>query len=238
MRYTIRITALLCALILSLLALTGCGGDDEKEKRPEPEQTTTTTKKSSGNPAIDDGWELVLVNADNPCPDTWVTPEYTELSDGYKIDRRAYPLLQQMFDDARAQGVYPYINSAYRSKEKQQQLWDEKYAQLIADGYGEAEAEDETNRWVNPPGTSEHQTALAFDVREAHREGADLQKVYDWLNANSWKYGYVKRYPEDKEAITGIGNEPWHFRYVGLDAAKEMYEKNLCLEEYVALLNE
>ena len=81
------------------------------------------------------------------------------------------------------------------------------------------------------PGTSEHQLGIAVDISGA------VYAIYPWLQENSWKYGFIMRYPPDKTAITGISGEEWHYRYVGVDAATEMHERNLCLEEYLAALD-
>ena len=78
-----------------------------------------------------------------------------------------------------------------------------------------------------PPGTSEHELGLAVDINGASYD------LYIWLQQNSWRYGFIQRYPEDKTAITGISHEPWHYRYVGKEAAGEIYESGLCLEEYL-----
>lgn len=77
-----------------------------------------------------------------------------------------------------------------------------------------------------------------MDINPDYSKTKDGNEVYEWLENNSYKYGFVKRYADDKKDITGIINEPWHFRYVGIEAAKVMYEKNLCLEEYIDLINQ
>ena len=82
------------------------------------------------------------------------------------------------------------------------------------------------------PDTSEHQLGLSVDIN-ADTDKCSSEKVYQWLDENAYKYGFVKRYPEDKTDITGISNEPWHYRYVGTTVAKIMKEENLCLEEYL-----
>ncbi len=181
-------------------------------------------------------WNLILVNAGNPLHSD-VAPALTQLSNGQAVDSRIYPELQRMMDDARAQGLSPLICSSYRTEEKQTQLYQDKVRRCRQEGYSEAEAKTEAARWVAPPGTSEHQTGLAVDiVAQSHQlldssqENTPEQK---WLMENCAKYGFVLRYPTDKGQITGIGYEPWHYRYVGKQAAVEMKEKDLCLEEYL-----
>lgn len=176
-------------------------------------------------------WNLILVNQDHAIPDNW-SQELTTLSNGTQVDSRIYPELQQMFDDMRDQGVYPIVASGYRSAEKQQSLMDEKVQEFLESGKSEAQAKKEARQWVNPVGCSEHQTGLAIDINAdgVHSTG---EQVYTWLAAYAWKYGFILRYPEGKTDITGTDYEPWHYRYVGKDAAKEIHQKGLCLEEYL-----
>lgn len=186
-------------------------------------------------PAREDlGWELTLVNADHPIPADYQA-ELTTLSNGEQVDSRIYPDLQNMFDDARAQGLGLFVRAGYRTETEQQRLLEEKTAAYEDEGYSPSEAEALARDWVALPGTSEHQLGLAVDIN-ADTEISDDQTVYDWLRENAWRYGFVLRYPPDKTNLTGIANEPWHFRYVGKTAAAEMYEKNLCLEEYIKAL--
>ena len=96
-------------------------------------------------------------------------------------------------------------------------------------------AKKKAEEWVAVPGTSEHQLGIAVDIN-ADGINSYGDEVYEWLLANSYKYGFIKRYPEDKTNITGIINEPWHYRYVGEKAAEEMVKNNLCLEEYLGEL--
>ena len=90
-------------------------------------------------------------------------------------------------------------------------------------------------KYVAIPGTSEHQLGLSVDIN-ADQTKCSSEKVYSWLDHNAYKYGFIKRYPENKIEITGENNEPWHYRYVGVDAALEMQKKGLCLEEYIETL--
>ena len=104
-------------------------------------------------------------------------------------------------------------------------------------GYSQEEAETEAARWVARPGTSEHETGLAVDIVDKSYQLLDEKQeqtpVQQWLMAHSWEYGFVLRYPSDMRAIPGIGYEPWHYRYVGKEAAQEIYEQGVCLEEYL-----
>lgn len=182
----------------------------------------------------DDAWQLILVNANNPLPEDF-KPELTELSDGSKIDKRVYPYLQKMFDDMRNEGIRPAISSSYRTAAQQQSELDQKTREYIRQGYSRSKALEIAETWVALPGTSEHQTGLAVDITSADPSIQAPDVVWRWLRKNSYKYGFIKRYPEDKTDITGISNEPWHFRYVGRKAAEEIHKRGICLEEYLEL---
>ena len=163
--------------------------------------------------------------------------ELEQLSGGQAVDARCYPMLQQMMDDCRSAGLDPVICSSWRSREKQETLIANKEYRLIQAGVSEKDAAVEAAKTVAAPGTSEHELGLALDIvdssypeLETEQEDTPVQK---WLMENSWKYGFVLRYPSDKSALTGIIYEPWHYRYVGVEAAKVMYKEKLCLEEYL-----
>lgn len=178
-------------------------------------------------------WNLLLVNPWNPVPDDYEVT-LKKLRNNYYVDERIYPELQQMFDDARAQGIYPLIVSAYRTNDYQNGLYQDKINSYIKQGYSKAEATRLADGWVARPGYSEHQTGIAVDINAERGTG---RSVYDWLEKNSYKYGFIVRYPADKVSITGINYEPWHVRYVGKEAAKYMYEHDLVLEEYLEMLS-
>ena len=203
-------------------------------------------RRSSASPediADEESWSLILVNQSHPIPDDYEIPSLTELANGNAIDSRVYPHLQAMFDDARAQGIYPSITSSYRTTEKQQELMDNKIAEYISAGYDQDAARELAEEWVAIPGTSEHQTGLVCDITDYYRELKDssleLTDTYQWLKAHCAEYGFVVRYPADKsgsaDSITGIIYEPWHFRYVGVEPATYMMQNNLCLEEFLSL---
>lgn len=176
------------------------------------------------------GWNLMLVNSRYRIPDDY-SVELIRLSNGEQVDSRIYPDLQEMFDDARGAGYSLFVRAGYRSEEDQENLMEDKIEAYRQEGYSQREAEHEAEKWVAKPGTSEHELGLSVDI---NAEGqTDGNRLYQWLAEHSWKYGFILRYPAEKEEITGIDYEPWHFRYVGKQAAKEMYEQDLCLEEYV-----
>lgn len=182
-------------------------------------------------------WNLLLVNPWNKVPSDF-SVELTQLKNGHAIDKRAYPDLQDMMDAMRAEGLSPLICSSYRTNEKQQTLYNNQVSKYLARGYSQSEAEAEAGKWVAVPGTSEHQTGLAVDIVDMNYQLLDEKQedtaVQKWLIKNSYKYGFILRYPSDKSEITGINYEPWHYRYVGKDVAKEVYEQGVCFEEYLS----
>ena len=195
-----------------------------------------TSGVSQAGDAEADDWQLLLVNQWNSLPDGYA-PELTELWNGESVDSRIYPDLQEMFDDARAVGLNPYVNSGYRTAQVQQSLMDEEINDYMVQGYSEAEARRLAEQWVAVPGTSEHQLGLAVDISMEDTATQTTSDMWQWLMKNSYKYGFILRYPEDKTDITGISYEPWHYRYVGREAAEEIYRSGLCLEEYLSKRN-
>ena len=181
------------------------------------------------------GWELILVNRDHYIPEDYEVT-LLKLSNGERVDERIYPELQQMFDDARATGLALYVAHGYRTSAEQKLLLEQKRKAYEAEGKSPEEAKELAEKWVAVPGTSEHQLGIAVDIN-ADEEKCKAEDVYSWLAKNAHKYGFINRYPADKTEITGIIYEPWHYRYVGKSAAAEMYEKGICLEEYIEELN-
>ena len=182
----------------------------------------------------DNGWNLILVNRDSYIPDDYQV-EFTELSNGKKVDSKIYPELQEMFNDARAQGYGLFVREGYRTQEEQQQLMDEKIEAYENEGKSKSEAKKLAEQWVAIPGTSEHQLGIAVDIN-ADTTKSSSDDVYNWLAENAHTYGFIKRYPSNKTDITGVINEPWHYRYVGKEAASKIYSQGICLEEYIDTL--
>lgn len=210
-------------MILALLAVAGCGVLMCAGR--------LGFKKTA---SLENGWNLILVNRDNYIPDNYEF-DLTELANGEKVDSRIYPSLQDMFDDARAKGLHLFVAAGYRTEEKQRQLLEEKTEAYINEGHSRSKARELAEEWVAVPGTSEHQIGMAVDIN-ADTKYSSRDSVYGWLEKNSWKYGFIRRYPPDKTEITGVINEPWHFRYVGKEAAQEIYSQGICLEEYIEML--
>jgi D-alanyl-D-alanine carboxypeptidase len=202
----------------------------EEESQPQEEETSQTTEEPDQESEED--WELLLVNRWNAVPEDYSVDELVTLSNGYQVDARIYPDLQEMFDDMRADGVYPVVASGYRTNQRQVEIMEDKIQGYVDEGYTVEDAVQEAELWVAVPGTSEHETGLAVDINADGIHSAGYE-VYNWLAENAWEYGFILRYPEDQEDITATDYEPWHYRYVGRDNAKLIYESGLCLEEYL-----
>ena len=183
-----------------------------------------------------DGWMLLLVNSSNAIPDGYAPTELTELSNGQSVDKRIYPSLQRMFDDARAQGVYPVVSSGYRTAKQQQSEMDDKIQEYIDDGKSEDEARTLAATYVAQVGYSEHEAGLAIDI-VAKANKSDDDTVWAWMKEHCAEYGFILRYPEGKEGVTGMSYEPWHFRYVGVEAAQKIMGAGIALEEYLGQVN-
>ena len=183
----------------------------------------------------DDPRLLMLVNADHPIAEGYAI-DPVELRHGMAVDRLCYPDLQDMMDDCRKAGLKPLICSAYRTVEKQRELYDAKVTELMRGGLSLADAEEKARKVVAYPGTSEHHTGLALDIVDETYQMLDSAQektaVQRWLLAHSWEYGFILRYPAEKTEETGIIYEPWHYRYVGKTLAKAITESGLSLEEY------
>ena len=179
---------------------------------------------------VSEEWNLIVVNQWNKLPEDY-NVDLTELSNGQKVDSRIYPALQEMFDAARAEGIYPIVREGYRTEEEQQDTLDEKIQEYINEGYSRSRAEKTAKEWVALPGTSEHQLGIAVDIN-ADKSKNTNDEVYAWLAENAYKYGFILRYPLGKQEITGTSYEPWHYRYVGVEVAQEIFEQEICLEEY------
>ena len=175
-----------------------------------------------------ENWNLILVNKWNKIPDNY-NVELVEVPGGEKVDKRIYEPLMQMLNDAKESNwnKEPIVVAGYRTNEKQTELYEERIEGYKKDGYSEKEAITEAEKWVSVPGYSEHQIGLAVDINGATYD------LYFWLQENSYKYGFIFRYPGNKTDITGISEEVWHYRYVGKEVAKEIYDKGICLEEYL-----
>ena len=214
-------------LLLLLFLLGGCT-EPLPSAAPPPSAPASAPERS---------WELLLVNAEHPVPAGY-SFEQRALPNGLAVDARAYDALTAMLDACRAAGLSPIVCSAYRSPERQQELFSEKVEELLRDGLTVREAEERAAALISRPGHSEHQTGLAVDIVALSYQLLDERQAETaeqrWLSSHCAEYGFVLRYPEGKFAVTGVSFEPWHYRYVGRTAAAEMTARSLTLEVYLA----
>lgn len=189
-------------------------------------------------PAGEVDWQLVLVNPWHPL-EAELAVSLADTKYGYQVDERIVPDLDAMIDAAKADGVALIPCYGYRTFAQSQQLFDKQIGRQMAAGLSRDAAVEAAKQWVAPPGTSDHHTGLALDiVTPSNQVLSDAFAATDaakWMAKNSYQYGFVIRFPADKQEITGIHYESWHLRYVGKEHAKAMFDQNLCLEEYVAL---
>lgn len=183
----------------------------------------------------------ILINKDNPLNQGYVPNNLIETDNNENnfhnyedpclkptIDKAIYPYFLEMQKAAAREGINIIVDSGYRSYEYQKIVWN---------SFLEKIGLEETKKRVAPPGASEHQSGLAIDIAYIINgiytdDINENQRETQWLFNNSYKYGFILRYPKDKEEITGYSFEPWHYRFVGLELAQELYENNITLEEY------
>lgn len=171
------------------------------------------------------GIEVVLVNALNPIP-SYYDVELKNVVGYHDVDIRCYDALVQMLADCNAAGIDYVFNSAYRTMEEQTEILELRTLEHMKTYDLDFDAaRKKALETVAVPGTSEHQMGLAVDLLG--------DEATAWLQEHCWDYGFILRYPLDKKAVTGIINEPWHYRYVGTEVSLDMKDSGLCLEEYL-----
>lgn len=183
---------------------------------------------------------LILVNYSNAIPDNYnPNLRYTE-SSKEQVSNVLYNDLVLMLKDAKNAGFTYWIASAYRDIQIQQGLIDEHIDTYTSEGMSMKEAEDKTYEILEKASYSEHHTGLAIDFLSSDNldmdESQEQSQGNQWMRDNCYKYGFILRYPRGKQDITHISYEPWHFRYVGIEASTFMYENNLTLEEFYEYL--
>lgn len=188
-------------------------------------------------PEIDiSSWEYVLVNDANRLTAEDFPPQVVTVSESQcPVDSRIAEPLMAMAQACKDAGHNVYLSSGYRSYSEQAANFTR-----VCNNNGVADGKDYNGFYITmPAGASEHQTGLACDITDRYYEikNASLENTdtFQWLKANCTDYGFILRFPKDKETVTGVMYEPFHFRYVGVEVAKFMTENNLCLEEFVAL---
>ncbi len=219
--------------------------DHAEEAEDISAETAAESEKTEAQPYIQPeeqlqaDWRLLLVNPWNALPEDYEM-ELATLANGLKVDKRVYDDLNAMLSACRRDGLQPIVCSAYRTEATQVRLDNNKIARLRSAGWDSATLLQEAARWGAVPGTSEHQTGLALDIVSAGYQLLDEAQAdtaeQKWLMEHCWEYGFILRFPENKTEITGIGYEPWHYRYVGRETAEAIRDSGLCLEEYLQAL--
>ena len=195
-----------------------------------------TSGSTADNTTTSSDWRLLLVNSTHPLADDY-SVDLTELRNGQSVDTRILSDLQEMFDAAKSEDIYPIVSDAYRTREDQQTLMDDVIQNYEDEGYSSVEASSKAEQVIAKPGTSEHETGLAIDIAGDDDYDQDTDSVLEWMNSNAYKYGFILRYPSGKESVTGAEAENDHYRYVGKEAAKVIHDQGICLEEYLSQNN-
>ncbi|MCM1365400.1 MAG: M15 family metallopeptidase [Faecalibacterium sp.] len=230
----------------------------KKAKKQSEKQTTDKTDESSAIPTTveqitqkieaaskssttgriivdptQEAWNLVVVNAGREIPSGYV-PELKEiLGCGKYLDYRVAPHYEDMYYAAKKDGITLTPYSAYRSYERQERNYNNLTNQYMTQyNLSKADAAKKAATVILPPGTSEHNLGLAMDVCNTYDSFAN-SKEYAWLQKHAHEYGFILRYTKEKQPITGIVPEPWHWRYVGVEYAEKIKNSGLCLEEYL-----
>lgn len=238
----VSVCLIIFAFAVGIKLLTGtraqaevASGGTDKTNSDNSGKTQGTSSQTVDKPQ-ETPWYLVLVNRDNPIPDGYV-PKLAKVDGINQVDERIADALKAMLKDCRESGLDPMICSSYRTNETQVSLFEATVKKYKDQGMGDEEAVNAAKIIVAYPGTSEHQLGLAVDIVSTKYQVLDQKqeqtKVYQWLKEHCAEYGFIVRYPNGKTDITGIIYEPWHFRYVGVEVAREIMSKGITLEEYL-----
>lgn len=209
--------------------------ETEIEEQEEEAESVWFGMEGSASPVQKE--DILLVNKDHPLDD-YYHPTLKKMRDyGVEVDESIYDALSDMLNAGKKEGLSFWIASGYRSPERQRELLDEDIETLIRQGYSYSKAYEEVVRETMPVGCSEHATGLCVDIVSKNYQILDSKQAKTqeskWLRENCAQYGFILRYPEGKEDITGVSYESWHFRYVGTAAAGEIMEQGITLEEYL-----
>lgn len=210
--------------------------DNDIDKEDIIEEEEVIEEVEDKNTVDKDDWRLILVNKQNPVPEDY-DANLTNINASQMADERIIDDIYNLLDAAQRDGVNLMICSAYRSYDRQTTLFNNKMNKLMNQGMSYMEAYAVGSMSVTVPGTSEHQLGLALDILTSSYiemdDGFGDTEAGIWLAQNAPDYGFILRYPKEKEEITGIIYEPWHFRYVGTEYAREITDLGVCLEEYL-----
>ena len=217
------------------------------EKNPKIEYATDISQYIEYINSKDE-YIYTLLNKQNPIDEEFEPDDLAAIPSAFSrkdktiyLQNTAMMALEAMFNDMMADGITDaYIQSSYRSHSYQAMLFNMYIENEMANGLSREEAEKMANKYSAKPEYSEHRTGLAIDFTTKSIGGAvddifETTEAFSWLKENAWKYGFVLRYPEDKENITGYMYESWHYRFVGLDVSSIMFQTGLCYEEYLTI---
>lgn len=217
------------------------------------EETTTTQPVTMGNeyeyayagfnPAVatvdSEKWNLLLVNQDYILPEDFTVQTAAISGSSQSMDYRVVPHYNDMVAAAKADGISLIPISGYRTIERQRTNFERKIDYYTTLGYSDAQAAQLASKIVLLPGTSEHNAGLAMDFgtdgNTSLTESFADTDAFKWLSENAADYGFILRYAEDTQDITKVIYEPWHWRYVGVEAAKEIVAQGVTLEEYLGM---
>lgn len=203
----------------------------------KPSQTAEAILQTPGKRLEQEPF-LMLFNEWNPIPDNYAFTLANVGNTSFQMQPEAAQQLEKLLADGRANGLDLIIRSTYRSHEQQQANFNRKLSTYLAQGLSQATAEEYTRASIATPGRSEHETGLAADI--ANSGGRVLgpwfaeTAEYAWLLAHCTEYGFIQRYPENRQDVTGVYYEPWHYRYVGVEYAGKIAASGLTFEEYLA----
>ncbi len=245
----------ICAALFAALLLCACTPIDKGDGSSGTSSGVSSQGESGVGAAVDKtdkiitvpseddpNWALFLVNNYNQLPDDYV-PQLSPVTKEQSFHHKAADDFKAMLADAQAAGFNLYVVCTYRTIEYQKNLLENDIQKRIKEGLSSEEARQAAEFNIQKPGKSEHNTGLATDIVASWSwyeqndyeltESFDQTPEFAWLSQNAYKYGFILRYPKDKEAITEITYEPWHYRYVGKEQAKLIKDSGLCLEEYM-----
>lgn len=202
------------------------------------EKVNELEKTLSSDPSA---WNMILCNPTHPLPDGYI--ENVKLKSifqtKYKVDERIWYNVKAMFLAAKMDGINLTMVSAFRDIALQTRNFNNKKNSYINSGMSEDAAYAKTATIIAVPGTSEHHTGLALDILCSSygslTSGFDQTKAYKWLREHCTEYGFIMRYAKDKQSVTKIIYEPWHYRFVGIENAKKIAASGLCYEEYLGI---
>ena len=213
--------------------------DNKKQQEEEARQERIAAIESILNDPL-----LILVNRDHKLSSDYEPSDPITFEGGCPIERVCAEQLEKLIDAGKEAGYKYVLYSGYRTYTRQYNIYYNKVNRYKNEGYSEDEAIRLANRYNAPPGASEHQTGLAADVcipsiinkyGELHDAYGETEE-FQWFSAHAHEYGFIMRYPQGKEEITGYAYEPWHYRYVGKAVATEVYNQGVTYEEYIANL--